>query len=197
MQRPLWREEGSVVCNCCWFSPAQSFSDPSPKGLIPHDAFYCLRFKTPPIWRPGPRIYIPQEQDDSVISPDTGFHFRRLLRLAGLRWRCSTSPPHGIWICLPCTADCIVWRYPWKMCVACSYPRKPLLDVRLHGNLCTELVSRNPPPWKSVLISQQPSGFQELTASFFRTHGQVCLIHSEGLCPRIVSPLKRVSQFVS
>jgi hypothetical protein len=23
--RPLWREDGSVVCNCCWSSPAQSY----------------------------------------------------------------------------------------------------------------------------------------------------------------------------
>jgi hypothetical protein len=32
--RPLWREDGSVVYNCCWFSPAQSFSGPSPVGLV-------------------------------------------------------------------------------------------------------------------------------------------------------------------
>jgi hypothetical protein len=32
--RPLSREEGSVVYNCCWYSPAQSFSGPSPAGLV-------------------------------------------------------------------------------------------------------------------------------------------------------------------
>jgi hypothetical protein len=32
----------------------------------------------------GPRIYIPQEQGGPVIAPDTGLHFRRLLRLSGL-----------------------------------------------------------------------------------------------------------------
>jgi hypothetical protein len=36
---------------------------------------------------PGPRIYIPQEQEGPVIPPGTMFHFRRLLRLAGQRWR--------------------------------------------------------------------------------------------------------------
>jgi hypothetical protein len=40
----LWREDGSVVYNCCWPSPAQSFSGPSPVGLV--TIFYCLRFET-------------------------------------------------------------------------------------------------------------------------------------------------------
>jgi hypothetical protein len=30
----LWREDESVVYNCCWPSLAQSFSGPSPAGLI-------------------------------------------------------------------------------------------------------------------------------------------------------------------
>jgi hypothetical protein len=41
---PLWREDGSVFCICCWSLPAQSFSDPSPLGLA--TVFYCLRFET-------------------------------------------------------------------------------------------------------------------------------------------------------
>jgi hypothetical protein len=45
---------------------------------------------------PGSRIYIPQDHDGSFMPPSTGFPFRRLLRLAGLRWRCSNSPPHGV-----------------------------------------------------------------------------------------------------
>jgi hypothetical protein len=45
---------------------------------------------------PGPRIYIPQEQDGLVVPPGTGFPFRRLLLLAGLWWRYSTTPPHGL-----------------------------------------------------------------------------------------------------
>jgi hypothetical protein len=31
---PLWREDESVVYNCCWSSPAQSFSAPSSAGLM-------------------------------------------------------------------------------------------------------------------------------------------------------------------
>jgi hypothetical protein len=42
--RPIWREEGSVVYNSCWPSPAQSFSGPSPIVLVA--IFYCLRFET-------------------------------------------------------------------------------------------------------------------------------------------------------
>jgi hypothetical protein len=56
--RPLRQEEGSVFCICGWSLPAQSFSGPSPLGFA--TIFYCLRFQTP---------------------------FRRLLRLAGSRWR--------------------------------------------------------------------------------------------------------------
>jgi hypothetical protein len=47
--RPLWWGDGSVVCNCCWSSPAQSFSDLSPAR--PMTIFYCLKFETPPTWR--------------------------------------------------------------------------------------------------------------------------------------------------
>jgi hypothetical protein len=42
--RPLWREERSVVCNCYWSSPAQSFSGPSSVGFVA--IFYCFRFET-------------------------------------------------------------------------------------------------------------------------------------------------------
>jgi hypothetical protein len=40
-------------------------------------------------------MYIPWEQGGPVIPSGTGFPFRRLLRLAGLRWRHSNPPPHG------------------------------------------------------------------------------------------------------
>jgi hypothetical protein len=42
--RPLWREDGSLFCICCWPLPAQSFLGPSPLGLA--TIFYCLRFET-------------------------------------------------------------------------------------------------------------------------------------------------------
>jgi hypothetical protein len=43
----------------------------------------------------GHRIYIPQEQGGPVIPPVTGFPFRRLLWLAGLRRWYFNPPPHG------------------------------------------------------------------------------------------------------
>jgi hypothetical protein len=42
--RPLWREDGSVNCKCCWPLPAQFFSGPSPLGLA--TIYYCLKFET-------------------------------------------------------------------------------------------------------------------------------------------------------
>jgi hypothetical protein len=41
---------------------------------------------------PGPRIYILQEHSGPVLPPGTGFPFRRLLGLAGIRWKCSNPP---------------------------------------------------------------------------------------------------------
>jgi hypothetical protein len=44
MWRALSDERRGVVCNCCWSSPAQSFSGPNPAGLA--TIFHCLRFET-------------------------------------------------------------------------------------------------------------------------------------------------------
>jgi hypothetical protein len=58
--------------------------------------FYCLRFETPKTWRARFPYLYPPGTGGPVIPPGTGFLFRRLLRLAGLRWRYSTPPPHWI-----------------------------------------------------------------------------------------------------
>jgi hypothetical protein len=44
----------------------------------------------------GPRIYIAQEQGGPIIPPGTAFPFRRLIRLAGLRWGYWNPSPHSI-----------------------------------------------------------------------------------------------------
>jgi hypothetical protein len=41
--RSLWWEDGSVVYNYCWPSPAQSYSGPS---TVERVTIYCLRFET-------------------------------------------------------------------------------------------------------------------------------------------------------
>jgi hypothetical protein len=61
---------------------------------LPH--FTVSNSRLPQHGGPGLRICIPQDQGGPVIPPGTGFPFRRLLRLAGLRWRYSTLPPHGM-----------------------------------------------------------------------------------------------------
>jgi hypothetical protein len=54
---PLSREDGSLVYNCCWSSPAQSFSSPNLAWLI--TTYHCLRFDTPPTWRVrSPYLYL-------------------------------------------------------------------------------------------------------------------------------------------
>jgi hypothetical protein len=81
---PLWREDGSVVYNCLWSSPEQSFPGSSPAGLL--NIFSVSDSRLPQLEGLGPRIYFPQEHGGPVITPGTGFPFRRFLRFAGLRW---------------------------------------------------------------------------------------------------------------
>jgi hypothetical protein len=78
----------------CWPSPVQSFSGPSIVGLM--TTFYSLRLETPQPGGPCPCTYIPPEEGGQLIPPGTGFHFCRLLRLAGLRWTCLNPPPHEV-----------------------------------------------------------------------------------------------------
>jgi hypothetical protein len=75
-----------IYC-CCWSSPAQSH------GTQDHTLSKFLRLSQP--GGPGLRIYILQKQGNPDIPPGTGFSFRSLLRLAGLRWRYSIPSPHG------------------------------------------------------------------------------------------------------
>jgi hypothetical protein len=113
MVRPLWREDGSVVRNCCCSSPAQSFSGPSPAELT--TIFYCLRFEIPPTWRvmPGPYLFISSRNRVAQLHPSSGFPFRHLLRLAGLRRRYSNkSQSYFTTSSLP--PSCSSWRQaPW------------------------------------------------------------------------------------
>jgi hypothetical protein len=48
--RPLWREDGSVICTCCWPLPAQSFSGPSSRPYFTLSNMR-LSFSSPPTTR--------------------------------------------------------------------------------------------------------------------------------------------------
>jgi hypothetical protein len=71
------------------------------------------------------------------VTQIQGFPFRRLLRLAGLWWKYSTPPPHGIDLVLIWTDACTAYQYPRKMFIDCSYPWTRLL---INSN---EMVSKN------------------------------------------------------
>jgi hypothetical protein len=109
MGRPLWRGYGSVVYDCYWPSPAQSFTLPGPAGLMP--IFYCLRFQTSPTWRVRPLpvlysrqvkvkvkvIYVRQSVEQSILvsgthlGPWTNFSFSLNFSLAS--WECYFVAP--------------------------------------------------------------------------------------------------------
>jgi hypothetical protein len=90
----LWRDNRSAVYNCCWYSPAQSFFGPSPAGFV--TIFYCPRFETPPNWGARSPYLYPPGRGWTSYTRGTAFPFRRLLWLAGLRWKYSNPPPGGL-----------------------------------------------------------------------------------------------------
>jgi hypothetical protein len=97
--RPHWREDGSAV-----FSAINQWSESRRtrnQSLLSH-----LRLSQ--LGGPDSRIYIPQEQGGLVIPSGNGFLLRRLLRLAGLRWRYSNPPPHLFLSDKIATASCYV-----------------------------------------------------------------------------------------
>jgi hypothetical protein len=65
------------------------------KSRRTHEHILLSHMRHPQPRGSGPHIYIPPEQGDPIIPPGIGFPFRRLLRLAGLRWWYSNPPLHG------------------------------------------------------------------------------------------------------
>jgi hypothetical protein len=55
-----------------------------------------------------PVFLFPQEQGDPLMPPGTWFPFRRLLQVAGLRWRYSTPSPRGVSLSQPAWGS---WLY--------------------------------------------------------------------------------------
>jgi hypothetical protein len=102
MGRPLWREGGSVVYNCCCLLQHSHSQVRELRGSWPHFTVSDLRLPQP--WGPGPCIYVPQEQGGPVIPPGTAFHSWLSLSLsyittdgqsASLSWY--QAPIWGLW----------------------------------------------------------------------------------------------------
>jgi hypothetical protein len=75
------------ILNCLWALPEQSLSGPSPAALT--TILQCFIRDSPNMEGQVP-VFIFPRNGGPVISLGTMFPFRRLLRLAGLRWRIST-----------------------------------------------------------------------------------------------------------
>jgi hypothetical protein len=115
--RPLWWENGYNVYNCCWSSPAQSFSGPNPAGLM--TTFYSFRFEIPLTWKSRSSYLYPPGRGGPVIPPGTDFPFRLLLLLAELQWRYSNPPPRGLIDCSNCPPCIILARITQKTPFLC------------------------------------------------------------------------------
>jgi hypothetical protein len=74
-------------------------------------------------------------RDQILLSQIRDFLFRRLLRLAGLRWRYSNPPPRGIPRSSLCGCFCSLLS-PWKMLIACSFPWTTSLIWKRSSVLC-------------------------------------------------------------
>jgi hypothetical protein len=94
VERPLWREDWSVIYlyNCFWALREQSLWGPSPAELRPYST---VSFESPSTWRArSPYLYAPGTGRPSY-TPGHWVSFCLFLRLAWLRWRYSNPPPHG------------------------------------------------------------------------------------------------------
>jgi hypothetical protein len=82
-----------------------------------------------------------ETRDHILLSQFRNFHFRRLLRLAGSRWRYSTPPPHGSLTELTLSLAYNIWaRTTQKIKLFyCCVP------VCYCGNVFTEPLPRNSP----------------------------------------------------
>jgi hypothetical protein len=112
-----------------------------PRGSIPYVTVSDSRLSQP--GGPGPLIYIPQEKGGPVIPPGTRFPFRRLVRLAGLRWRYSNPPPRGMPTFLSLHVEYLILHGPHRKhrvqqffyCFMCIRWRRNVFTEPLHGNI--------------------------------------------------------------
>jgi hypothetical protein len=85
---------GSVVYNRCWSLTSTVILGSESRAIHDHILLSQVR-DSANLEGQVPVFISPQEQGGPVVPPGSGLAFRLLLRLAGLRWRYSTPPPHG------------------------------------------------------------------------------------------------------
>jgi hypothetical protein len=85
--RSLRREDGSVFCSAInhWLESCRT-----------HGHVLLSHLSLSQSGGSGSRISIPRKQGGTIVPPGTRLLLRPILRLAGLRWSYSNSPPHGI-----------------------------------------------------------------------------------------------------
>jgi hypothetical protein len=120
-RRVPWQENESVVYNCYWPSPTQSFSDPNSAGLT--TIFYWLRFKTLQTWRArSPYLYPPGTGWPSYRVPFSVASYDS----QGLQRRYSNRLYMGI--------------PSWLSCIASAYPQKLTLTSPTSGDRSVGIV---------------------------------------------------------
>jgi hypothetical protein len=84
---------GTFLPSCGLILAKQALAGSNSAGLL--TTFYSLRFETTSTSRPRSSIYILPWTKWFCYAPKYWVPFRRLLRLAGLRWSYSNPPPHS------------------------------------------------------------------------------------------------------
>jgi hypothetical protein len=104
---------------------------------VPRDSwtyFIISDSRLPQPGGPGHHIYIPQEQSGPLMPSGTEFHFRRLLLLAGLRWRYSNPRPHSK---SEAKSKLLYdWRFTTYQFVLASSPLRPMIMDFFQLNSC-------------------------------------------------------------
>jgi hypothetical protein len=125
---PLSRGDSSVVYNCCWPSPAQSFSGPNPAELMA--TFYSIRFETPPTRCARYPYLYPPGTGWPGYTVGTEFPFRRLLLLYGADCAASRS---GNFTAADIARITIAYKVGWAS-VPFWTPRRREECITLGGN---------------------------------------------------------------
>jgi hypothetical protein len=133
--RPLWRKDGSVVCNFCWSSPAQSFSGPSPVRLA--TIFYCLNSRLPFLSPPTPRR--------EVFDPASTRDWARSISHLGYNTSARTTQKTSFLYC--CTIVVLVSVATTGTCLPCRCLETALVYLpisrSLHSNVSTRYHMKN------------------------------------------------------